>query len=83
MVPKQRRDDGHRWVLRARRQRPRCRRAAEHRDEVAALHLRSHSITSSARASKVGGTSMPSALAVAEFEIALMVQVVSPELASA
>src|SRR5262245_48712429 len=36
-------------------------RAAEKRDEVAPLH---HSITSSARASSVGGTSMPSALAV-------------------
>ena len=36
------------------------RRAAEQRDELAPLH----SITSSARASSVGGTSMPSALAV-------------------
>src|SRR5262245_49517628 len=33
-------------------------------DELAALHLRDHSITSSARASSVGGTSRPSALAV-------------------
>ena len=38
--------------------RGRC--AAEQRDELAALH----SITSSARASSVGGTSRPSALAV-------------------
>src|SRR5262250_4000286 len=35
-------------------------RAADERDELAPLH----SITSSARASSVGGTSMPSALAV-------------------
>src|SRR6266702_5491254 len=37
------------------------RRPAEQRDELAPLH---HSITSSARASSVGGTSRPSALAV-------------------
>ena len=48
---------GSRWsalclLLRPRRQRPRCRRAAEQRDELAPLH----SITSSARASSVGGT---------------------------
>src|SRR5258708_20269340 len=47
-------------LLRARRERPGRRRAAEKRDEIAAPH----SITSSARASKIGGTSMPSALAV-------------------
>src|SRR5262249_51867318 len=47
-------------LLRPRRQRPR-RRAAEQRDELAALH---HSITLSARASSVAGTSMPSARAV-------------------
>ena len=47
-------------LLRPRRERPRC-RAAEKRDEFAA---RSHSITSSARASTVGGISSPSALAV-------------------
>ena len=47
-------------LLRARRQRPRRRRAAEQRDELAPFH----SITSSARASSVGGTSRPSALAV-------------------
>ena len=47
-------------LLRARRQRPRRRRAAEQRDELAALH----SITSSARASSDGGTVRPSALAV-------------------
>ena len=46
-------------LLRARRDRPR-RSAAEQRDELAP----SHSITSSARASSVGGTSRPSALAV-------------------
>src|SRR5262245_29204256 len=51
-------------LLRACRERPRGRRTAEQRDELAALHLRGHSITSSARASSVGGTSMSSALAV-------------------
>src|SRR5262245_42112358 len=51
-------------LLRARRERPRG-RAAEKRDERTALHLRAHSITSSARASSVGGTVRPSALAVA------------------
>jgi hypothetical protein len=48
-------------LLRARRERPSCRRAAEQRDELAAPH---HSITSSARASSVGGISRPSAFAV-------------------
>jgi hypothetical protein len=47
------------WLLRMRRERPR-RRAAEERDELAPFH----SITSSARASSVGGTSRPSVLAV-------------------
>jgi hypothetical protein len=50
-------------LLRARRKRPkerRRRRAAEQRDDLAAFH----SITSSARASSVGGISRPSALAV-------------------
>src|SRR5262249_40825534 len=47
------------WLLRARRERPRG-RAAEKRDELATLH----SITSSARASNVGGTVRPSAFAV-------------------
>src|SRR6516225_5196313 len=50
-------NDRHR--LRTRRQRPH-RRAREKRDELAP----SHSITSSARASSVGGTVRPSALAV-------------------
>src|SRR5262249_48548576 len=53
-------DAPHLLRLRARRERPRCRRAAEHRNELAPVH----SITSSARASSVGGTSRPSALAV-------------------
>src|SRR5262249_10967025 len=48
-------------LLRARRQWPRRRRAAEQRDELAAPY---HSITSSARASSVSGTTRPSALAV-------------------
>ena len=47
-------------LLRARSERPRRCRAAEQRDELAPPH----SITSSARASSVGGTSRPSALAV-------------------
>src|SRR5262249_14902390 len=47
-------------LLRARRERPRSRCSAEQRDERAS----SHSITSSARASSVGGTSKPKALAV-------------------
>jgi uncharacterized caspase-like protein len=50
----------HRRLLRARRERPRRHRAAEQRDEVPPFH----SITSSARASSVGGTSRPSAFAV-------------------
>src|SRR5437879_5366249 len=50
----------HRWLLRPCRERP-CRRAAEQRDELATLH---YSITSSARASSVGGISRRSALAV-------------------
>src|SRR5262249_45183334 len=48
-------------LLRARRQRPRGRRAAEQDDELAPFH---HSITSSARASSVGGISSPSMRAV-------------------
>ena len=40
-------------LLRPRRERPRCRRTAEQRDELAPSY---HSITSSARASSVGGT---------------------------
>ena len=51
----------HSRLLRPRRDRPR-RRAAEQRDEIAALHV--HSITSSARASTEAGRSRPSAFAV-------------------
>src|SRR5262249_14165407 len=47
-------------LLRARHPRPRDRRPTEQRDEVAPLH----SITSSARASSMGGISRPSAFAV-------------------
>jgi hypothetical protein len=47
-------------LLRPRPARPRSRRAPEKRDELAALH----SITSSARASKVAGTVRPSIRAV-------------------
>src|SRR5262249_2334286 len=53
-------DHRHRRLLRARNQRP-SGRAANERDELAPLH----SITSSAREGRVGGTSMPSALASA------------------
>src|SRR6516162_1509467 len=45
-------------------QHPRDRRPTEQRDKIASFHLRGHSITSSARASRIGGTSRPSALAV-------------------
>src|SRR5262249_20445013 len=55
-------DYRHSRLLRARRERPSgC--AAEKRNELAPRH----SITSSARASSVGGTSMPSVLAVLRF----------------
>src|SRR6516162_3766044 len=57
--------DRRQLLLPARRERPRRRRAAEQRDELAT----SHSITSSARASIVVGTSRPSALAVLRFII--------------
>jgi putative ABC transport system substrate-binding protein len=52
-------DHRHRRLLRARPERPRRHRAAEQSDELPPRH----SITSSARASNVGGTSRPSALA--------------------
>src|SRR5262245_37494171 len=52
--------DYRRWLLRARRERPGCRRAAEQRNERAP----SHSITSSARPSSGSGTVRPNALAV-------------------
>jgi hypothetical protein len=54
-------DHWHRRLLRAHRERPYRRRARDKRDELAAG---AHSITSSARASSVGGTSSPSAFAV-------------------
>src|SRR5262245_474601 len=57
-------DHRQRRLLRPRRERPCADRAAEKRDEVAPLHLRNHSITSSARSRIDVGTSMPSALAV-------------------
>src|SRR5262245_12725604 len=56
-------DHRHR-LLRPWRHRPRCRRAAEQRDELAPSP---HSITSSASASKVGGISTLKAFAVARF----------------
>ncbi len=49
-------------LLRARCERPRRSRAAEQRDELAAPRRRDHSITSSARASSIGGLSSPSVL---------------------
>ena len=51
----------HRRTIGQRTERPRCRCAAEQRDELATA---AHSITSSARASSVGGMSMPSDFAV-------------------
>jgi hypothetical protein len=51
-------------LLPARRERPRHRRAAEQRDEVASLHFSAHSITSSASASSLSGTVRPSIRAV-------------------
>src|SRR5262252_8791584 len=51
-------------LLRARREWTRHRRAAEQRDEFAPFHLRGHSMTSSARASRLSGTVRPSAFAV-------------------
>src|SRR5262245_21156989 len=53
-------DNWHPSLLRPRRERPCGRRAAEQRDELAPPH---HSMTSSARASNMAGTSRPSALA--------------------
>src|SRR5262249_24441837 len=53
-------DCRHRWLLRARRERPRGSRAADERDERAPFH----SITSSAMASSPGGKLRPKALAV-------------------
>src|SRR4029077_15241590 len=50
----------HRGLLRPRRDRPRCRRTAEQRDELASPH----SITSSARPESGSGKVRPSALAV-------------------
>src|SRR4051812_7491507 len=47
-------------LLRPRGKRPRCRRAAKQRDELAALH----SITSSARSKNDSGIASPSAFAV-------------------
>src|SRR5215470_14928447 len=53
-------DHRHRRLLRARRERPRNRRAPEQRDDGAPVH----SITSSAAASNLSGTTRPSILAV-------------------
>src|SRR5262249_60520484 len=47
-------------LLRPRRERPCDSRAAEQRDELAPLHLRGHSITSSASASSLSGIWRPS-----------------------
>src|SRR5262249_42313494 len=54
-------DHRQRALLRTGGERPRHRRAADKSDELAPPH---HSMTSSARASNVSGTSMPSACAV-------------------
>jgi hypothetical protein len=55
--------DRYRRLPRARRERPRS-RSADERDEFAASDRGNHSITSSAVASRVAGTSRPSAFAV-------------------
>src|SRR5262249_27553028 len=52
------------WLLRASRQRPGRSRAAEQRYELAALHLRGHSMTSSASESSLSGIWRRSAFAV-------------------
>jgi Winged helix-turn helix len=57
-------DHRHRHLLGLRCERPRCRSVAEQRDEIAASHLRGHSITSSAMASSDGGTVRPNMRAV-------------------
>src|SRR5215831_10475189 len=54
-------DHRHRRLLRMRRERPRGRRTAEQRDELAPV---GHSITSSASATNLSGIRRPSALAV-------------------
>src|SRR6516165_2797419 len=54
-------DNWHGRLLRARHERPRRSRAADERDELAALH---HSITSSARPSSGSGIVRPRTLAV-------------------
>src|SRR5439155_24781668 len=51
-------------LLRPRRPRPRRRRAAEEGDELASLHERFHSITSSTAICSASGTARPSAFAV-------------------
>src|SRR5262245_6030660 len=55
--------------LRTRRHRPRNRRAAEQRYELAPLQLCSHSITSSAATSNLSGTVRPSAWAVLKLRV--------------
>src|SRR5262249_59995293 len=57
-------DHRNRRLLRACLQRPRRRRATEQRDELAALDLRAHSITSSASVSRLSEMLSPSALTV-------------------
>src|SRR5690349_13515398 len=54
-------------LLRPRRERPRGGRAAEQRDELAALHPCAHSITSSARTRIVSGMVMPRTFAILRF----------------
>src|SRR5262249_22218593 len=57
-------DHRHRRLLRARRERPRGRRAGEQRDELTPFDDRAHSITSWARAGNGGGGAGPGVLAV-------------------
>src|SRR5262245_51073714 len=60
LTAQQQTDQRNRWLLRARRERPRC-GAAEQGDELAPFY---HSITLSARTTNVLGTSWPIAFAV-------------------
>src|SRR5215472_594950 len=59
-------DTAHPLALLRQRRKRRGSRAAEQRDKLAPLYRCNHSITSSARASTVAGTSRPSAFAVSK-----------------
>src|SRR5262249_33178918 len=67
-------------LLRARRDRPRDRRAAEQRDELAALHRCDHSISSSARASRRNSAHLISLDARRCYDVRPFLCLVTPEL---